>query len=498
MSVLSLQFAEVLQVRNADLNFYLPFSRFWELAIGSILAYRELNFKLSSKSHASKFLPMLGFYLIVYSILFFDTKTPHPSFYTVIPIIGVAFIIAFASKNELVGKILGSKVFVWVGLISYSAYLWHFPLFAFYRMDKEVTNLDKFEWILLTIALSILSYFFVEKPFRNRKIISTKIFFTTILICVSVAILFSIITKARDGFSSRFPKGWINYELDDGKLRQDFWKYFEDNQQSLVTPSETKVNVYIFGNSHSGDFLAALFSQRDFYEKYHFLKNIKSEQLACFDERDDRFLKNRDALYELYTYKKSEIFVIASRFVNAHCDQKLRDNPTDADGLSFLIPKLKKDGKKIIILGNTLVLDKTEGVWLEEQVFSDAVKNKIDFLSYDIFNEYKANAEKKAYVLESKFNMITNKRLKEFSIQNKLAFFDRRSLFCDDEAQKCLVFDNDGFRIRYDYGHLTIKGKMLFGKLLRNSSFYKILSEVSQKQKEVKTDFIPFEGSLRD
>lgn len=206
LSLLSLQFAELMEVWNSDLNFYLPFSRFWELAIGSMLAYRELNCKPSNDGLASKSLPMLGLYLIVYSILFFDGKTPHPSFHTLLPIIGVALIIGFGSKDELVGKVLGSKPFVWVGLISYSAYLWHFPIFAFSRMGKEPTNYDKFEWMSLTFALSVLSYFVVEKPFRIRALFRPKIFIMAMLggiVLVSVGACFVI---SNNGFTERLPK----------------------------------------------------------------------------------------------------------------------------------------------------------------------------------------------------------------------------------------------------------------------------------------------------
>ncbi len=498
LSLLSLQFAELMEVRNSDLNFYLPFSRFWELAVGSMLAYREMYYKPSNEGFASNSLPMMGLYLIAYSILFFDAKTPHPSFHTLIPIVGVALIIGFASKDELIGKVLGSKPFVWVGLISYSAYLWHFPIFAFSRINSDEPQFfDKLELITATFLLSVLSYNFIEKPFRNRKIIGAKLFFTSILIGTSVAVCIAVVTKEREGFPSRFPQGWMNYEVDDGELRKGFWKYFDDNKQSLLEPSQTKTNVFVFGNSHSGDFLGAIFTQRDFYKDYHFLKSSKGEQLSCFDERDARFSKARESLYSSDAYKKSDVFIIATRFVNAHCDKTLKDNPTDADGLSFLIPKLMKDGKKVMVLGNTLVLDRVEGKWLEEKIYFDAVEDKIDFRSFEIFENYKMNAEKKAYGLQSEFNLVTNQRLKEFSSKNELTYFDRRSLFCDDEGQRCLVFDKDGFRLRYDYGHLTLKGKILFGELLRNSSFESILSEVSQKQVNDRLDFIPFEGTLR-
>ena len=440
---------------------------------------------------------MIGLYLISYSILFFDGKTPHPSFHTLIPIIGVALIIGFASKDELIGKVLGSKPFVWVGLISYSAYLWHFPIFAFSRINSESQLFDKLELIAASFFLSVLSYNLIEKPFRNRKIISAKLFFTSILISTVVAVCIAFVTKEREGFPSRFPQGWVNYEVDGGKLRKGFWKYFDENKQSLLEPSQTKTNVYIFGNSHSGDLLGALFSQRDFYKDYHFLKLKKQEQLSCFDERDARFSKTRESFYSSDAYKKSDIFIIASHYNDDPCGVGLKDNPTDSDGLSFLIPKLIKDRKKVVVLGDTLVLDQTEGKWLEEKIYFDAVEDKIDFRSYEIFENYKMNAEKKAYVLQSEFNLITNQRLKEFSSRNELAYFDRRSLFCDDEAQRCLVFDKEGFRLRFDYGHLTLEGKILFGELLRNSSFKDILSKVAQKQGSERLDFIPFEETVR-
>ena len=210
LSLLSLQFAELMAVWNADLNFYLPFSRFWELAVGSMLAYRELSYKTSDEGIAKKALPMLGLYLIAYSILFFDGKTPHPSFQTLIPIVGVALIIGFASKDEMVGRVLGSKPFVWVGLISYSAYLWHFPIFAFSRMDKvSLSNFDKFELIIGTAVISVLGYFLIEKPFRRK--INSKSF----VLVLSSASVFLILCLSYVGYSKGFEKIWLHYSSED-------------------------------------------------------------------------------------------------------------------------------------------------------------------------------------------------------------------------------------------------------------------------------------------
>ena len=65
-------------------------------------------------------LPSIGLFLIGYSILFFNDKMFHPSFYTLSPIIGVCLIIWFSNENELITKILSTKLFVGIGLISYS------------------------------------------------------------------------------------------------------------------------------------------------------------------------------------------------------------------------------------------------------------------------------------------------------------------------------------------------------------------------------------------
>ena len=243
--------------------------------------------------------------------------------------------------------------------------------------------------------------------------------------------------------------------------------------------------------------MGALFSQKNAYKKYQFLKLVESEQLACFDERDERFAKNRSALYDSEAYKASDIFVIATRFIDAHCDTGLKGNPTDADGLSFLIPKLKKDGKKIIILGNTLVLDRIEGVWLAEKIYADAVAKKIDFRSNELYQKYRESAEKKAYDLQSEFNLETNERLSRFSSENGFAYFERRSLFCDDAQRRCLVFDDDGYRLRYDYGHLTLKGKIIFGELLIKTQFEKKMAEVESNQAVSFAKFVPYKGTLR-
>ena len=193
--LLSLQFAEIMESHNAMFNFYLPFSRFWELACGSMLAVFELKYGSIKKSWSVNLLSIFGLCLILFSIHFFDGNTRHPSYYTLIPVIGISLIILFTSKEDLVGKILGSKPLVGLGLISYSAYMWHYPIFAFSRIGKYPSNYDKFGWIALTLFLSIVSYIVIERPFRSREILKIKTLLFVLFISatlVSAFYLYSI------------------------------------------------------------------------------------------------------------------------------------------------------------------------------------------------------------------------------------------------------------------------------------------------------------------
>ena len=179
MLLLSFSFSAYMSLNDADLNFYLPTSRAWELLTGSVLAYVELKRGRVQHSSMSQFLPVVGLALISFSLFYFDSNTPHPGFATLLPVVGVALIIGFSSGAGIVDRLLGSQPLVGIGLISYSAYLWHYPIFAFSRIGDSAPGIyDKIWWIFLTLVLSIASYFWIERPFRNRQFLRGKLLLT--------------------------------------------------------------------------------------------------------------------------------------------------------------------------------------------------------------------------------------------------------------------------------------------------------------------------------
>lgn len=166
-------------------TFFLLPTRGWELAIGALIAFyflykREQAEFITSHKATSEALGALGLALICYSIFAFDESTPFPSLYALIPTIGTALIIIFATSATIVGRLLSAKIMVGIGLISYSTYLWHQPLFVFARhrslTEPSVTLLLVLS--ILSIVLAYLSWRFVEIPFRDKKAFGRKKIFT--------------------------------------------------------------------------------------------------------------------------------------------------------------------------------------------------------------------------------------------------------------------------------------------------------------------------------
>ncbi len=179
---------------GGTLNFYFTFSRAWELALGAICAYIIIYKNLSYSALIKNLLSIIGIILIMFSIFFFSRQTVFPSFYTLVPTIGTSLIILFASRETFVNKILSIKFLVSIGLISYSLYLWHQPLLAFGRIFfDDLSIIQKLTLIFSSVLMSIFSYFFIEKIFRNGNKIDFKFFFKTIFITSIFLILFSYI-----------------------------------------------------------------------------------------------------------------------------------------------------------------------------------------------------------------------------------------------------------------------------------------------------------------
>lgn len=187
--------------------FYLLPTRGWELAVGAGIAFYFLYRKqkiLNLLSHklVDEALGLFGFLMIGYGVFMFDETTPFPGFYALVPTIGAGLLILFSSSETIVGRLLSSKPLVSIGLISYSAYLWHQPLLAFAR-HRSFVELSEFTSAIvafLSIPLAYLSWRYVERPFRQKDTINSTRIFLFALVGSAFFITVGVVGYKTNGF----------------------------------------------------------------------------------------------------------------------------------------------------------------------------------------------------------------------------------------------------------------------------------------------------------
>lgn len=247
-----LSLAQWASVAEPAAAFYLLPTRGWELLIGAFAAfYLSKADRTVFKQATSEVGGWLGVFLILYAVFTYSKAVPFPGLFALVPTIGAALVILFASRETSVGRLVGNKALVGVGLLSYSAYLWHQPLFAFAR-HQGLTEHDKFVFLTLSVLSIVLAYFswrFVEAPFRSGKAVGR----TMVWLLSSVGLAFF----ASVGLVGHHKDGDLGQTSDQQK---SFLKYFEndapnwqyDVKNGLVEKYRHECNFYDISQYQAG------------------------------------------------------------------------------------------------------------------------------------------------------------------------------------------------------------------------------------------------------
>ena len=163
--VASLALAQYGSWRDPSLNFYFTGSRIWELMAGALTALAEWRYGRQARN----FPALIGVLALALPLLFYGEATPNPSVWTALPVAGTALFLFYGRAGTIPARLFSLRPVVAVGLISYSAYLWHHPLFAIARLARgaEPAPLLMAVLIAATFGLALLSWRFVERPFRQ-------------------------------------------------------------------------------------------------------------------------------------------------------------------------------------------------------------------------------------------------------------------------------------------------------------------------------------------
>ncbi|NVK18732.1 MAG: acyltransferase [Methylocystaceae bacterium] len=206
--VLSFGFSILGVLYFPKMTFYFLHTRAWELLIGSILALEILP---NVRSQPFKqVISLFGLAAIVIGVVYFDHTTPFPGSAALLPCVGTALIIWGNSKNlTVVGRFLSLSPVVFIGLISYSLYLWHWPfiVFAKYYVDRPLQFSEMVLVVLGSVCASILSWRLIEQPVRKRKVFGSRRHLSIGLgLSFSALLAIALLGDLTDGLPERLPQ----------------------------------------------------------------------------------------------------------------------------------------------------------------------------------------------------------------------------------------------------------------------------------------------------
>lgn len=463
--IVSLILAQWAAYYKPNANFYLLPSRGWELLMGAFAAFyinkQQLDFEQNHhRNKALQLFSLLGLGFIISAIFMFDSSTPYPSFYTLLPTLGTLLIILTARKGTWVQILLSQRLLVAIGLVSYSAYLWHQPLFAFakYNSYQHPSLMLKFALILLCIGLSYLSWRFVELPFRNRNNINAKQIFvfatTTSLLLISCSML---LLKYDIHSNNRIVNIGL-YEPENRQLAQASWQTLRqlsnnpkygvtDNpfdQQLWFKQQNNKHKILIIGNSHSKDIFNVINASHKL--KTHIQLARYGTEIAQIDQQ----------LYDSKNFQAADTIM----FVSQYKDQDLAQ-------LAKSVQHSLAMEKQTVIVKNIYEFEmfghRTYSDFLLNRLLQDSSPEQLATTAVNYINQqhFQQFQQRPSSPRIQRSHAVINQLQQQFP---QLIVLDRMNYICSDSQSHCYAINTDFQKYFYDYGHHTVAGAQYFGQ----------------------------------
>jgi len=449
--------------------FYLLPSRAWQLLVGALASWladrwRPADARRPSGRLAGECMGWAGMASILLSLFLFDERTPFPGLNAALPTLGTALVLVGASEGTSVGRLLAWRPLVGLGLISYSAYLWHQPLFAFTRHALLADLPADLAAVLcaVTIVLACLSWRYIEQPFRDRSVIGRGAVFAVSAVGMAAFLGLGFVGHR---FSDRITQ--VRLRSIDPALRAQF-----RTRESLVADRNAFVarflpaagddfsadpatrKILILGDSVSEDLYSALMVNRERFPGVEFRRLMLDEPCmaaaahlvatgslpATIDEKTCR--RPLERLRDGPLLGTADVIVLCSNW------PRYITHSTHEGGME-LAEALAAQGRQVRIVGLMSMQEASSTAFL-------AIKNAL--------SAEQANAVAYNTVQRSKIDRPNADARAVAGRHANVRYLDKYAVFCDDDARSTMLYDAEGRMLFADNFHLTTVGGAYFGR----------------------------------
>jgi peptidoglycan/LPS O-acetylase OafA/YrhL len=470
--------------KHATSVFYMPQTRIWELLVGALLAYiqnhgqtHKFTFSRPSSTLSPHVWSSFGVLLISVSYFFLTKDKRFPGWWALLPTLGAASIISTGPQAWFNRKVLAHPVLVWIGLISFPLYLWHWPLLSFARIMQSETPSIKIRLIALALSfvLAWLTFILLEKRVRHQK---NKTVTIVLIIMMVLTGLLGYNCFSRDGYRFRASIKKLEQQ-NNGFNWNDAAKYANAAKDD---PLNFKRDVLLIGDSHAqaifGGFselfkkhstrlqLRAASSCPPFHdlivqhtghpEECKDVMNAFLEEAIKDSSIKTVMLTSRGPLYltgQGFGDGDAIFLKIKSKYVKAKSDEDYTD--VFANAMTRTLTLLTNANKKVIY-----IVDAPE--------MGFAPETCVDVRPFKLINNKKATCGVPKEVFNKRnasYLTIVAAQVQAFP---QVKFLYPSKYLCDD--QFCYAKKGDTIFYRDD-DHLSYEGSLRLGQLLENDIF---------------------------
>lgn len=456
--------------------FYSPLTRSWELALGAFVAYQVFQPVTRLKNWIERFssiFSVLGFLLIIAGFVFINEKVAFPGWWALLPSLGAAILILTQSNGFIQTKILSNRLLVWVGLISFPLYLWHWPLLSFARIiNSETPAVEvRFALVILSFILAWATFQWVEKPIRHSKP-SKKIILGLVIGLLVVGITGHLINKSNGVPSRQF--GLLNADPSSLVMGADRSRLINQCGVSSAdikklgtcwTDPKGEARFAVLGDSKGEAIFYGLARESQSNESWMMLGNMMP--IIAEDSRFGRKnqLRSKLALEALIDNKKIEVVMIGValrslfKVQEVYTQDSMAKSPhyqSSLMGLDGTITILESAGKKVLFLVDHPGFPDPKSCISGGMTKSDFLNQ---FLNRKVNPQCSMTYEQYRFDSQRYFEFVADLK----KLHPKLYVYDPISLVCDIPNNRCEIAKDGQFL--YSYGdHLSDYANSMIAK----------------------------------